>query len=116
MANFSEPVLDTLFQSLADPTRRAVIGHLGQGPAAITDLAKPHKMALPSFLKHIRQLEKAGLVTSQKIGRKRVCILHPEAMVAATDWLEQQRHLWEGRTDRLQSLAENLEAQENKSV
>lgn len=105
MANFPEPTLDALFQSLADPTRRAVIARLGKGPAAVGELAAPHDMALPSFLKHIRQLEKSGLVTSQKHGRQRVCILHPKAMAAASDWLAEQQRLWEQRFDRMDAVA-----------
>lgn len=105
MANLTDTPLDSLFQTLADPTRRAVVARLGQGPAAVSELAEPHDMALPSFLKHIRQLERCGLVSSQKHGRQRVCKLHPEAMIAATQWLEEQRQIWESRFDRMDTIA-----------
>ncbi len=109
MANQSHPNLDTVFQALADPTRRAVIAQLGEGPAAVKELAAPHDMALPSFLKHLDMLERSGLVRSQKTGRVRVCTLHPEAFQAADTWLDQQRRLWTARIDRMATLAEALE-------
>lgn len=101
--------LDALFSSLADPTRRAIVAQLGRGPAPVSDLADPHDMALPSFLKHLKKLEDAGLVSSEKLGRVRVCTLHPEALAAAETWLDRQRRVWEGRLDRLAALAESLE-------
>ena len=101
--------LDALFAALADPTRRAVVARLTEGPAPVSDLADPHDMALPSFLKHLKRLEEAGLVTSEKLGRVRVCTLQPEALAAAQTWLDRQRALWEGRLDRMAALAESLE-------
>lgn len=100
--------LDTLFSALSDPTRRAIVARLGQGEAAITELAAPHDMALPSFLKHIDKLERAGLVRSRKDGRVRVCTLHPEALAVAESWLDQQRRQWARRLDRLDALALTL--------
>lgn len=94
--------LDHLFTALSDPTRRAVIAQLGKGgEAPVKALARPHDMALPSFLKHIHQLERAGLVTSRKVGRTRICTLHPEALQTVDTWLAQQRGIWERRLDRL---------------
>ncbi len=109
MANKYSPTLDTVFQALADPTRRAVISRLGQGAAAVSELADPHDMALPSFLKHIDMLERSGLVTSEKLGRKRVCTLHPEAFAAAETWIDEQKRLWTTRFDRLDALVAQLE-------
>jgi DNA-binding transcriptional ArsR family regulator len=94
--------LNDIFQALADPTRRAVLGRLGDGPASISDLAKPFGMALPSFMKHIRQLEGCGLIRTEKAGRVRTCSIETAAFAAAEDWLSAQRALWEGRTDRLE--------------
>ena len=94
--------LNTVFQALADPTRRAVLGRLGQGPTSIGDLAKPFAMALPSFMKHIHSLEESGLIRTSKQGRVRTCIIERAAFAAVEDWLGQQRALWEGRTDRLE--------------
>ena len=110
MAN--QQTLDALFAALSDPTRRAVVQDLTRGPAPVSDLASKHDMALPSFLKHLGRLEKAGLVSSEKLGRVRVCTLHPEALAVAETWLDRQRSLWEGRLDRLAALAESLETEE----
>jgi DNA-binding transcriptional ArsR family regulator len=96
--------LDHLFTALADPTRRAVIAQLGAGEAPVKALAQPHDMALPSFLKHLHQLERAGLVTSRKIGRTRICTLHPEALQMVDTWLSQQRSIWDGKLDRLDAF------------
>jgi len=100
--------IDTVFSALADPTRRAIVARLGQGDAAITELAAPHDMALPSFLKHSAKLERAGLIRSRKDGRVRVCTLHPEALAVAETWLDRQRALWKARLDRLDALAQSL--------
>ena len=101
--------LDSVFSAMADPTRRAVIERLLDGPASVTDLHGPHDMALPSFLNHLGKLEKAGLVRSEKTGRTRILHIEAAPMAAAEDGLAQQRRLWEGRLDRLQALAEALE-------
>lgn len=97
-----QPPLDAVFQALADPTRRAVLGRLGEGPATVTDLARPFDMALPSFLKHIHVLESSGLIRSAKTGRVRTCALERAQLSAAEAWLGEQRALWEARTDRLE--------------
>ncbi|MBF9043317.1 metalloregulator ArsR/SmtB family transcription factor [Rhodobacterales bacterium HKCCE4037] len=107
--------LDSIFAALSDPTRRAVIARLGQGEAAVKTLAEPHDMALPSFLKHIDTLERAGLVRSRKDGRVRVCTLHPEALAVVETWIDQQKRLWEGRLDRLSALAEQI-ASDGKDI
>ena len=104
--------LDGIFQALADPTRRAVLGRLGRGPASISDLAKPFDMALPSFMKHIHFLEESGLIRTRKEGRVRTCAIErkPFAMVEA--WLSTQRAIWESRADRLEQFV--VPAQEKK--
>ncbi|MGO2933466.1 ArsR/SmtB family transcription factor [Microbacterium sp.] len=96
--------LDGVFQALTDPTRRAVIGQLGKGPASIGELAAPFDMALPSFMKHIRSLENTGWITTEKVGRVRTCELRPEQFSVIEDWLTENRRLWEGRTDRLEQF------------
>ena len=93
---------DAVFQALADPTRRAVIGRLGKGPASISDLAEPFDMALPSFMKHIRLLEDNGLIRTRKEGRVRTCVIEKKPFAVIETWLSKQRALWEGRTDRLE--------------
>ncbi len=96
--------LNGIFQALADPTRRAVLAELGRGPASVTELARPHEMALPSFMKHIRQLEEAGLIRTEKRGRVRSCALEKGRFTAVDGWLAEQRAIWEGRTDRLEAF------------
>ena len=93
--------LDGLFHALADPTRRAVIGRLGSGPASITELAEPFHMALPSFMKHIRLLEESGWIRTRKKGRVRTCAIEKKQFAIAQSWLSEQRALWESRADRL---------------
>lgn len=100
--------LDHFFGALADPTRRAVIERLTQGPAPVSELAAPHDMALPSFMKHLSKLEAAGLVRSEKAGRVRTVHIEAEPLKAAEDWLGRQRSIWEGRLDRLATLAEQI--------
>lgn len=104
----SPVTLDALFAALADPTRRAVVAQLAEGPAPVSELAAPHDMALPSFLKHLDRLEKAGLVRTEKTGRVRVCTLHPEALQPVETWIDRQRRIWTGRLDRLDRLAQSL--------
>ena len=101
MAQYSSQ-LDAVFQALADPTRRAVLGRLGLGPASVGELAAPFDMALPSFMKHIRSLEHAGWITTRKTGRVRVCTLERTSFDAIATWLSEQRGIWEGRADRLE--------------
>ncbi|MET0402324.1 MAG: metalloregulator ArsR/SmtB family transcription factor [Cystobacter sp.] len=94
--------LSGIFQALADPTRRAVLRRLGDGPASISELAKPFDMALPSFMKHIQLLEASGWIHTRKAGRVRTCVLEKKPLAAAESWLSEQRALWESRTDRLE--------------
>jgi DNA-binding transcriptional ArsR family regulator len=94
--------LDGIFLALADPTRRAVLGRLGKGPASISELAEPFDMALPSFMKHIRLLEGNGLIRTRKQGRVRTCTIEKKPFAVVETWLATQRAIWEGRTDRLE--------------
>jgi DNA-binding transcriptional ArsR family regulator len=96
--------LDAVFHALSDPTRRAVLGRLGKGPASISELAEPFEMALPSFMKHIHLLEESGWIRTRKQGRVRTCTIERKRFAAVETWLSQQRALWEGRTDRLESF------------
>jgi len=100
--------LDLLFTALGDPTRRAILTRLAAGEASVTDLARPHGMALPSFMKHLQKLEDAGLITSTKEGRVRSCALSPHAFDPAQDWLSEQREIWTARLDRLDDYIGNL--------
>lgn len=93
--------LDRSFHALADPTRRAVLVQLTAGEASVSALASSHDMALPSFLKHLQVLEEGGLIVSRKQGRTRLCRLAEGGYAPLEAWLDDQRRLWEGRTDRL---------------
>lgn len=101
--------LDHFFGALADPTRRAVIERLAEGPAPVSALHDGHDMALPTFLRHLKVLEDSGLVHSEKKGRVRTVTANPEGLRAGADWLNRHRAMWEGRMDRLAALAETLE-------
>ncbi|MDQ5840712.1 MAG: helix-turn-helix domain-containing protein [Chloroflexota bacterium] len=101
MAQYSSQ-LDGVFQALADPTRRAVLGRLGTGPASIGALAAPFEMALPSFMKHIRYLENTGWIRTRKTGRVRTCTLEKKSFDVIEAWLGEQRSILEDRTDRLE--------------
>lgn len=101
--------LDNFFAALSDPTRRAVIERLTEGPAAVSELHAPHDMALPSFLKHLRKLEDARIIRSEKTGRIRTVHIEAGPLQQAEDWLIHQRRRWERRIDRLQALAEGME-------
>lgn len=104
--------LTEVFYALADPTRRAIVGVLGRGPATVSALAAPFEMALPSFMKHLSVLERSGVIRSSKLGRVRTCELRPKALTQAERWITEQRAVWEARTDRMAALAEKLH-QEN---
>ena len=104
----NSPELDTVFLAFADSTRRAVLRQLGAGPASVSDLAAPFDMALPPFMKHIRTLENAGLITTEKVGRVRTCELNPERYAAVEDWLRDQRRQWASRYRKLDHLLEQL--------
>lgn len=105
--------LDSIFHAMADPTRRAVVDKLLDGPAPVSELAEPHDIALPTFLRHLKVLEDSGLVKSEKKGRVRVVNIEAAPLRAIDDWLSRHRRLWEARIDRLAELAETLERQED---
>ena len=104
--------LGPVFKVLADPTRRAVLERLCRGPTAVSDLAAPFDMALPSFMQHLKQMEAAGLVTSTKTGRVRTYALHGATLRRAEGWLAQQRALWERRLDRLDAYLAQMQENE----
>lgn len=101
--------LNTLFQALADPTRRAVLERLSGGPASTSTLAEPFDMALPSFMEHLKKLEAGGLIETRKEGRTRMCRLRIGALGPARDWIEEQRALWDARLDNLEELLATME-------
>lgn len=87
--------LDDTFQALADPTRRAILSRLGQGPASVGELAAPHDMALTSFMKHLKILERSGWITSAKAGRVRTCSIVTDRFADVGAWVYGHRGLWE---------------------
>jgi len=93
--------LSLLFHALADPTRRAVLSQLAGGPARVTELAGPTGLRLPTVMRHLSVLEEAGLIVTAKDGRIRTCAVVPEALDPVRTWLDEQRTLWNGRLDRL---------------
>ncbi len=105
---YHPPDLDSLFQALSDPTRRAVLTRLAKGPAPVSELAQPFDMALPSFMGHLKKLEDGGLIETTKAGRIRTCALCPEALEPARGWIDEQREIWESRLDRLDDYVTKL--------
>ena len=108
MSYQSDLTLDGLFGALSDATRRSVVARLTEGPATIKDLAAPHDMALSSFLKHIKILERAGLIQSVKKGRVRTCRLNPDALRPAERWMMARRRQSSARLDSLGSMLEAI--------
>ena len=98
---FRDTTLDLAFQALADPSRRAMVDRLVQGPATVSELAKPLAMSLPGVMQHLAVLEASGLVISEKIGRTRTCRIEPQVLTQAEHWIAERRALWERRLDRL---------------
>lgn len=93
--------LDLAFQALADPTRRVMVERLSQGPASVSELARPLDMTLSAVVQHLAVLEASGLVRSQKVGRVRTCRIEPQMLTTAERWLGERRASWERRFDRL---------------
>ena len=105
--------LDLAFQALADPTRRGLLARLSQGPASVSELARPLPISLPAVMQHLQTLEASGLVRSEKKGRVRTCRIEPKALSRAESWIAEQRALWEGRLDRLEAYLAELNKEED---
>lgn len=101
--------LDLAFQALANATRRAIVERLRHGPATVSELAEPFKMALPSFMQHLQVLETSGLIRSRKHGRVRTVHIRPAQLRHAAGWLAQQRSIWESRLDQLDAYLQDME-------
>ena len=98
--------LDRTFSALSDPTRRDILERLAEGPATISELAHPLDISLPGLMKHVRILECAALVTTEKHGRTRYCRLGPARLDDAAEWIQLYRNRWERRLDRLEGYLE----------
>jgi DNA-binding transcriptional ArsR family regulator len=105
--------LDATFQALADPTRRAILAALTRGQASVSDLARPYRMTLPGVMKHLRVLERAGLVTQRKVGRSRRCRLVARPLKDAEDWISRYRAFWENQFDALERYLTEQQLQEH---
>ena len=112
MVQFYASRLDVSFAALSDPTRRGVMEQLGGGDASITELADRFHMTLTGMKKHVGVLEKAGLVTTQKVGRVRTCKLGLSRLEEETAWIEEYRRLWASRFDALDEIVEELKQKE----
>ena len=106
--------LSATFAALADPTRRAILARLALGEASVTDLAEPFEMSLPAVSKHLKVLERAGLIARGREAQWRPCRLEPNALKGIDDWLENYRRLWEERFDRLDDYLKTLQTKERK--
>src|SRR6201997_2982581 len=105
----SDPrAVDEVFAALADPTRRAILGRLCEGEASVSELAAPFPVSLAAIAKHVRVLERAGLLTHRKTGRVRCCRIATDRLQLASAWLDTYRGFW---TNRLEGLAKHLEQQ-----
>jgi len=106
--------LSTTFAALADPTRRAILARLALGETSVTELAKPFAMSLPAVSKHLKVLERAGLIVRGREAQWRPCRIEPAALRDVDDWLERYRRLWEERLDRLEDYLRELQAKETR--
>lgn len=106
--------LDTVFAALADPTRRAILARLARGDATVNELARPFAISQPAISKHLKVLERAGLVSRGRRAQSRPCRLRAKPMAQAVDWLEKYRRFWQGNFKRLDALLEELKAAETK--
>lgn len=113
MANQQASRLNRVFHGLANPTRRAVLERLSSGPLAVSELAEPFDMSLPSFLEHLDVLEDCGLVKSRKAGRVRTYQLTPQPLKLAEGWLEKQRGIWTRRLDQLDTYLTDLKEEKS---
>ena len=107
--------LDAVFSALADSTRRAILGRLASGEASVTELAEPFDMSLPAITKHLKVLERAGLITRSRQAQWRPCQLAPEPLRDVANWVEQYRQFWEGNLDNLESYLRELQASEGQT-
>lgn len=104
--------LDATFAALADPTRRAILGRLVEGEASVTELAEPFEISLPAISKHLKVLERAGLITRSREAQWRPCRLEPTALKQVDDWVERYRQLWEQRLDRLDDYLRDIQTKQ----
>jgi DNA-binding transcriptional ArsR family regulator len=108
--------LDATFAALADPTRRAILARLASGEASVTELAEPFAMSQPAISKHLKVLERAGLISSGLDAQRRPRRLEARPLAEATEWLERYRQFWEGNFERLDALLAEMKTKRKKRV
>jgi DNA-binding transcriptional ArsR family regulator len=110
----SEQRLNATFAALADPTRRAILARLASGEASVAELAKPFAMSQPAISKHLKVLERAGLISRGRDAQRRPRRIEGKPLAEATEWLENYRRIWEGNFQRLDDLLDEMKAQKKK--
>jgi DNA-binding transcriptional ArsR family regulator len=106
--------LDATFAALADPTRRAILARLAKGEATVTELVAPFRLSQPAISKHLKVLERAGLISRSRDAQRRPCRIEPRPLAEANEWLEGYRRLWEAQFDRLDDLLDELKKKPRK--
>ena len=106
--------LSATFAALADPTRRAILARLASGECSVTELTEPFDMSMPAVSKHLRVLERAGLIARGRAAQWRPCRLEPAPLKDVAEWAERYRRIWEARFDRLDDYLQDLKAKEHK--
>lgn len=106
--------LSSTFSALSDPTRRAILARLSLGEASVSELAKPFEMSLPAISKHLKVLERAGLISRGRDAQMRPCRIAPGALKEAADWIEYYRRFWEQSFDRLDDYLREIQAKEDE--
>ena len=102
--HMQQATIDRVFHALGDPTRRAIVEKLSEGPISVSHLARPLEITLAAVVQHLQILEKSGLVHTEKVGRVRTCRIEPKGLSVAEQWIEDRRLVWEKRLDRLGDL------------
>jgi DNA-binding transcriptional ArsR family regulator len=110
MVKYHEPVLDRTFAALADPTRRAILARLASGECSVTELAEPFEMSMPAVSKHLRVLERAGLIARGREAQWRPCRIEAGPLKQVAEWTEQYRRIWETKFDNLELYLQELQA------
>ena len=108
--------LDATFAALADPTRRAILARLATGEASVAELAEPFDMSQPAISKHLKVLERAGLISRGREAQRRPRRLEPRPLAEATDWIERYRRIWEGNYKRLDAVLQELKDKQKRTV
>ena len=114
MSSLQTDQLSLTFAALADPTRRAILAKLASGERSVTELAEPFDMSLPAVSKHLRVLERAGLIVRGREAQWRPCRLEPGPLKQVAEWADRYRHMWERRLDRLEIYLQDLKTKEKR--